>query len=149
MEQVKTLFEREHRALRMIVRGWPNPALLPEQAPAGLIAAYRDLAASIVARLVTAGHESAPAVAEHARQSLLANHPSLDAFSFQGRPARSIVLEAEGLTDGVAALINELLWATADHNGIGPEDLLRDLTWERRHLFASAGLYEKLSWKLT
>ena len=148
VDQVRKLFEREHRALHIRVRQWPNPVMLPEQAPVGLIAAYRDLTASLVSRLVAAGRESAPAIAEHARLTLLAAHPALEAFSFNGRPPGAIVLEAESLTEGVAALINDVLWTADDPDGRGPEQLLRDLTWDRRHLFASAGLYERLSWKL-
>ena len=55
------------------------------QAPTGLVQAYRDLATSLVLRLVADGRESAPAIAEHARQALLDAHPVLDGISL--RPA--------------------------------------------------------------
>ena len=148
VERVSRLFERDRRALHVTVRHWPVPAALPEQAATGLVQAYRDLATSIVLRLVAEGRESAPAIAEHARQTLVTTHPSLDGFSFNGRPSRPVVADAEALTDAIAALINEILWTAGNQEGHGPEHMLRELTYERRHLFLSAGLFDKLSWNV-
>jgi hypothetical protein len=119
------------------------------QAPTGLVQAYRDLATSLVLRLVADGRESAPAIAEHARQTLLTSHPALDGLSFSGRPPRAVVADADALTAGIASLINELLWAAGDQAGDGPAAMLRDLMHDRRHLFQSAGLYERIAWKVT
>ena len=125
------------------------PGPLPVQAPTGLVQAYRDLATQLVLRLVADGRESAPAIAEHARQTLLTAHPSLDGLSFSGRPPRAVVADATDLTGAIAALINELLWTATDQEGNGPEEMLRELTHERRHLFQSAGLFDRISWKLS
>ena len=119
------------------------------QAPIGLVQAYRDLATSLVLRLVADGRESAPAIAEHARQQLVAKHPALEGFSFNGRPPRPVVADVCALTDAIAALMNELLWTATDQEGNGPEAMLRELTHDRRHLFQSAGLFDRLSWKIT
>ena len=149
VERVARLFDRERLALHVQVRRWGVPAPLPEQAPTGLVRAYRDLANSLVLRLVADGREGAPAVAEHARQMLVTAHPALDGFSFNGRPPKAVVADAESLTAGVAALINELLWAAGDQSASGgPGDILKELTHERRHLFQSAGLFDRMSWKL-
>ena len=148
VERVSRLFERDRRALHVTVRHWPVPPPLPVQAATGLVQAYRDLATSLVLRLVAEGRESAPAIAEHARQTLASTHPSLEGFSFNGRPSRAVVADAAGLTDAIAALINEVVWTAASHEEHGPEQMLRELTHERRHLFASAGLFDRLSWKL-
>ena len=110
--------------------------------------AYRDLATSLVLRLVADGRESAPAIAEHARTTLAEEHPALEGFSFNGRTPRAVVADADALTASIAALINELLWTASDQEGGGPDQMLKDLTHERRHLFQSAGLFERLSWKL-
>jgi len=81
---------------------------------------------------------------------LVTTHPALDGFSFNGRPPRAVVADAESLTAGVASLINELLWAAGDQSATGgPGDILKELTHERRHLFQSAGLFDRMSWKLT
>ena len=39
-------------------------------------------------------------------------------------------------------------WAAADHDGAPPDALLKELTWERRHMFQSAGFYERMPWKV-
>jgi hypothetical protein len=149
VERVSRLFDEKRRVLHMTVRRWGPPAPIPVQAPTGLVQAYRDLATSLVLRLVADGRENAPATAEQARQKLLTAHPALEGISFSGRPARAVVADAAALTSGTAALINELLWSAGDVDAEGPAAMLRDLMHERRHLFQSAGLYEQIHWKLT
>ena len=125
------------------------PEPIPVQAPTGLVQAYRDLATSLVLRMVAEGRENAPAAAEQARQKLLAAHPALEGISFSGRTPRAVVADAAALTSGTAALINEMLWDGPDKDTDGAAAMLRDLMHERRHLFQSAGLYEQIHWKLT
>jgi hypothetical protein len=62
-----------------------------------------------------------------------------------------VVANSEALTGGIAALINELLWTVGggEVEGQSPEQILRELTHERRHLFQSAGLFDRIAWKLT
>jgi len=148
VDRVAKLFAREGRVGEVRVASWDVPAPLPVQAPRGLVQAYRDLATSLVQRLVGEGRESAPAIAEHARQTLVASHPVLDSFSLTGAAVRDPVTGTEALTAGVAAWIRDVMWAAIDHDAMSPEDLLRELTWERRHLFQSAGLYEQIPWKV-
>lgn len=148
VEGVTRLFERERRALHIAVRHWAELTPLPVQAATGLVQAYRDLTTQLVLRLVADGRESAPAIAEHARQTLATSHPALEGFSFNGRVPRAVVADADGLTGAIAALINEILWTAGTEEGQGPETMLRELTYERRHLFQSAGLLDRLSWKL-
>jgi hypothetical protein len=149
VERVSRLFDEKRRVLHMTVRRWPVPAPIPVQAPTGLVQAYRDLATSLVLRLVAEGRDNAPAVAEQARQKLLAAHPALEGISFSGRAPRAVVADAAALTNGTAALINQLLWSTGEQDPDRPAAMLRDLMHERRHLFQSAGLYEQIHWKLT
>lgn len=148
VDRVAKLFARDARVGELQVRHWSGVKGLPIQAPPGLVQAYRDLASALVSRLVDGGRHSAPAIAEHARQNLLATHPVLDALSLSGKPAVEPLADTAGLTLGVAAWVKELMWAAVDHGGAPPEKLLRDLTWDRRHLFQSAGLYDHLPWKV-
>ena len=148
VDRVKALFHRDRRALHVTVKHWNKPGPLPVQAPTGLVQAYRDLTTSLVLRLVADGRDSAPAIAEHARQTLVPAHPPLEGFSFNGRTPRAVVADAEEVTSAIAAFINEVLWTASDQEGGGPEQMLRELTHERRHLFQSAGLFDRLSWKL-
>jgi hypothetical protein len=130
----------------VVVNRWASTEPLPVQAPALLVDAYRELATGAVQYLIDHGSASAPRVAEHARDSLLATHPVLDVLQLPGRTARDCTADTPTLTAGVAAWLTDLLWAAMDHDA-APEQLLRAVTWERRHIFQSAGLYERLPWK--
>jgi hypothetical protein len=131
------------------VRRWGEVPEMGVQAPPALVQAYKELAVNLVDTLVKGGRASAPAIAEHARQALLDTHPVLDGIALNERPARGdVVVDSQTLTRGVAAWIKEVVWTAVDHDTIAPEKLLHDLTWERRHLFQSAGLYEQIPWKV-
>lgn len=149
VDRVAKLFARESRAGELRVERWAVPAPLPVQAPPALVQAYRDLTSALVQRLVDHGRESAPAIAEHARQNLLADFPTLDCFSLSGRPTKEPLADTAELTGCVAAWIRDVMWAAVDHDVVAPDALLRDLTWDRRHMFQSAGLYDQLPWKVT
>jgi len=149
VDRVAKLFTREGKVGKIELRRWPSPLSLPEQAPPRLIQAYRELASSLVDALVARGRESAPAIAEHARKNLLAKHPSLESFSTNGRAPCDPLCDSKALTAAIAAWVKDVVWAAVDHDSMSPDQLLRDLTWERRHLFQSAGLFEQLPWKVT
>jgi hypothetical protein len=148
VDRVARLFAREGRAGDLRVERWGSPGPLPVQAPPALVQAYRELSAALVKRLVAQGRESAPAIAEHARHNLLPAHPALDCLSFSARTPKEPIADSAALTGSVAAWIREVIWAAVDHDSLAPEALLHDLTWERRHMFQSAGLYDQLPWKV-
>lgn len=148
VDRVAKLFAREGRAGELRVSRWDLPAPLPIQAPPSLVQAYRDLVSALVQKLVDNGRDSAPTIAEHARQNLLPSYPVLDGFALAGRPATEPLENTQGLTSAVAAWIREVMWAAVDADGSPPEELLRDLTWDRRHVFQSAGLFEQIPWKV-
>lgn len=149
VERVARLFGPELRP-GMVVRRWGPFGPLPEQAPPALVQAYRELTASLVQRLADAGCTSAPAIAEHARANLAPAHPSLGGFAIgEGRRGRDPVADSAALTAAVGAWMKDVVWAAADPECVPHEQLLRELTWERRHVFQSAGLFEHLPWKVT
>ena len=148
VERVSKLFAREGRAGDIRVSRRSLPRKLPVQASPALIQAYRELSGNLVQRLLELGRETAPAIAEHARQNLVSTHPSLDGFSFAGSQVKDPLADSEALTAGVAAWIRELMWAASDHESVAPDVLLRELTWDRRHLFQSAGLFSQVPWKV-
>ena len=148
VERVSKLFAREGRVGDIRISRRPLPSKLPVQASPALIHAYRELSGNLVQRLLDLGRDTAPAIAEHARQSLVATHPSLDGFSFAGSLVKDPLADSEALTAGVAAWIRELMWAASDHESVAPDVLLRELTWDRRHLFQSAGLFSQVPWKV-
>ena len=147
-EKVEMLFQPDLRATRMGVRRFTVPPPLPRQAPPALIHAYRELVNDLVRALVDRGKDSAPVIAELARQSLVSTHISLHSFTTMDRLVHDPVAGVEELTDAVAAWVSEVLWAAADLDGAGPEQMLRDLTHARRHMLQSAGFFERLPWQM-
>lgn len=146
-EQTAKVFEGDPSRRR--VRRWPVPGPLPVQAPPPLIAAYRELTTTLVARLVEAGSDGAPAIAEHARRALVATHACLESFAPNPqRTLRDPVVDAPTLTAGVAAWVSELLWTAGPSADVAPEALLADLTRERRHMFQSSGFCDALPWRI-
>lgn len=148
VDRVAKLFAREGRVGELRLARWGVPGQLPVQAPPSLVQAYRDLATHLVQKLVEQGRDSAPAIAEHARQNLLPAHPVLDGFSLSGRAAREPLSDTDTLTIAVAAWIREVIWAAVDHDSMSPDGLLKELTWDRRHMFQSAGFYDEMPWKV-
>ena len=129
------------------VRLWPVPPALPVQAPPALIQAYRELMGAVVKRLVEGGADGAPAVAEHARHILTERHSVLERFSLQHPSPRDPVTTTPLLSAAMGTWLGELLWAAVPGDGTSPEQLMADLTRDRRHMFQSAGLFDALPWK--
>ena len=147
LERISELFANQPR-VEVSVRRWQKVVSLRVQASPALIQAYRELLAGLVKRAAASGSSSAVAIAEHARQSLLTRHPSLDGFAFTDRDVPEPVADSAELTAAVAAWIQEFMWTAADHDRSSPEEMLRDAVWERRHIFQSAGLFDKIPWKV-
>lgn len=148
VERVAKLFASGTPLSQAQFRRWGTVPPLPVQAPAALIQAYRELSQALVKRLVADGREAAPAIAEQARQNLLKVHPDLDGFSVGKAPAHDLISDTERVTAAVAKWLAEVIWAAADHEKAPPAALLKELTWERRHMFQSAGFYEQMPWKV-
>ena len=148
VERVAKLFAAESHIEQGQFKRWPAVLPLPVQAPAALVQAYRELSNALVQRLVAGGRDAAPAIAEQARQTLLKAHPDLESFSVGKKPNRDPISDTAKVTAAVAKWISEIMWASADHESAPPDALLRELTWDRRHMFQSAGFYEKLPWKV-
>jgi hypothetical protein len=147
-DRLNQLFAPTGRGGRLVVRRWGTPSPLPQQAPPALILAYRDLANRLVAHLVAAGRESAPAIAEHARRTLVASHDALESFSVMDRATHDPVTDVDTLTGAVAAWVSEILWTAADLTTVAPEELLRELTHDRRHMLQSAGFFDRIPFRV-
>ena len=148
VERVAKLFPPGRKVDAGKLRRWTHVDPLPVQAAPALVSAYRELSHALVQRLVAAGRESAPAIAEQARQNLVKTHPELEGFCIGQKPTREPIADTKKLTAAVASWLSEVMWAAADHEASPPADLLKELTWERRHMFQSAGFYEKMPWKV-
>jgi hypothetical protein len=146
-DRISHLFGTQARH-ELSVRRWQKVTPLRVQASPALVQAYRELLVGLVKRATKAGSSSAIAIAEHARQSLLAKHPSLDGFTFSDRTVSEPLADSAELTAAVAAWIQEFMWTAADHDRSSPEEMLREAVWERRHIFQSAGLFDRIPWKV-
>jgi hypothetical protein len=146
-EAIDRLFT-DSRGAPLVVKRWQVPPALPVQASPGLIRAYRELAVSLVRRLAANGQESAPLLAEQARQKLVPKHSALQHFTVGERPMRDPSEDAELVTTAIAVWLSELIWAGMDQGELTPERLLADVTRERRHLFQSAGFFDRLPWEV-
>jgi hypothetical protein len=148
VERVARIFAPGSGAEQGNFRRWHAVDPLPLQAPSALVQAYRELSAALVQRLVADGRDSAPAIAEQARQNLVKTHPELESFALGKKPAREPIADTTRVTAAVASWLAEVMWAAADHESAPPGTLLKELTWERRHMFQSAGFYDRLPWKV-
>jgi hypothetical protein len=148
VERVAKLFAPGAKIDEAKFRRWPAVEPLPIQVPRELVAAYRELSNALVQRLVANGRDAAPAIAEQARQNLIQTHPDLECFSIGKKSPREPISDTARITGAVASWLKEIIFAAADHDSAPPEALLKELTWERRHMFQSAGFYEKMPWKV-
>jgi hypothetical protein len=144
---IRLLLEGKALAAPPLVRLWPVPDALPAQASPALIQAYRDLMLALTVRLVSGGKSGASELVEGARRSLATRHTMLERFSPAVEKAKDPVADPAALTKAIAAWITDVLWA-AGLNDLTPEELLKELTVQRRHVFQAAGLYESLPWKV-
>lgn len=148
VERVAKLFAPGSNVEAGSFRRWAHVDALPVQAPPALVQAYRELSNALVQRLVADGRDSAPAIAEQARQNLMKAHPDLESFSIGKKPTREPTSDTGKITAAVASWLSEVMWAAADHESAPPGSLLKELTWERRHMFQSAGFYDRMPWKV-
>ena len=148
VERVAKLFAPGSGIEAAQFRRWPQLEPLWTQAAPALVQAYREVTNALVQRLVAAGRDGAPAIAEQARVNLAKSHPELESFVIGKKPTREPIADTTKVTAAVSAWVTEIMWAAADHEGAPPAELLKELTWERRHMFQSAGFYEKMPWKV-
>jgi len=129
------------------VRLWPRADALPAQAPPALIQAYRDLVATLKARLVELGHKETADAIETVRRAKVKGFPLLERFSPTLPIVRDPVTDTEGLTKALGAWVGDAL-VTAVPSGLNVEQVVRDVTGPRHHMFQAAGFYEALPWKM-
>ena len=147
VERVRRLFLQDARRGQTEIRRWAVAPPLPVQAPPALLHAFTEIGEALVRQLVHCGAESAPAVAEHARRQVGERFPALASVG-NGTGLTHVVVDARTLTNATATWVQEVLWA-APPQTCTPEEVLRDITRERRHMLQSAGFYDALPWRVT
>lgn len=148
IDRVAKMFAREGKVEGTRVRRWTGLDPLPSQAPPALVQAYRELASSLVEKLSADGRDGVSALAEQARLNLVETHGELNGLGFNGRDAGDVIADSTRLTAAMGAWLKEFMFAATDHETSTPAAVLKELTWSRRHMFQSAGLYDQLPWKV-
>ena len=146
--RIRTLLEPHGSAATPTVRLWARADALPAQASPALITAYRELMHALAARLQAAGVGAAAEVIEGARRSLVQRHTLLERFSPNDPVTKDPVTDTVGLTGAVSAWLGDVMWAAAPQD-LPPEQIIREITLARRHMFQAAGFFDALPWKVT
>jgi hypothetical protein len=144
---LRSLLDTKVHATAPLVRLWHAPDALPAQASPALIQAFRELLGALTARLTSGGKNSAAQIVEGARRHLAGRYPMLERFAPTVATLKDPVTDAQALTKAMAQWVADVLFASSPE-GTTPEDLLRELTASRRHMFQSAGFYDALPWKV-
>src|SRR5574338_536155 len=132
---------------RAHVRAWQGPLQMPAQAPAALVAAYRDVIDRLYAELGSYGVPVPSAVGERVRDSLVGRHPALRRFAAGSRiedPSDS----AEEVTAAVAAWVTLTIREALDGDEDAARSVAQAASRERRHALHASGFLAALPWEL-
>jgi hypothetical protein len=146
-EQLARIFGPPSPHSRTQVRAWPGPLDMPAQAPAALVAAYRDLIERLYSELGSYGVPVPSAVGERVRDALIGRHPALRRFA-AGAKTEDPSDSADDVTAAVAAWVTDTIREALD----GDEDAARSVAQaaarERRHTLHASGFLSALPWEL-
>jgi hypothetical protein len=144
-EQVRALWPS---GATVQVRRWAVPAPVPVQPSPALVDLYRSVMRGLTEQLSGVGVRDAAELVERSRAGLLSQHAWLERFGSATEVVRDPITTADAMTKGITAWISDVLWAAALPDAVTPEQVLRELTRERRHALQSAGFFEALPWKV-
>ena len=118
---------------------------MPSQAPAALVAAYRDLIDRLYGELGSYGVPVPSAVGEHVRDSLLARHPSLRRFDGASKP-EDPAEDQDAVTAAIAAWVTETIREALDGDEEAAANVVKTAARDRRHMLHAAGFLSRLPW---
>lgn len=146
-EQLARVFGPSSPRPRARVRAWSGALRMPAQAPAALVAAYRDLIARLYAELGSYGVPVPAAVGERVRDALLERHPSLRSFG-TGDKHEDPADDQDDVTAAIAAWVTETIREALDSDEEAARNVIKVAARERRHMLHAAGLLSALPWEL-
>jgi len=146
-EQLSRIFGPPSPRPRARVRAWPGPLTMPTQAPAALIATYRELIERLYLELGSYGVPVPSAVGERVRDALVPQHPSLRRFAAGTKP-EDPAEDAEEVTTGVAAWVAATIREALDDDEEAARSVAIAAARERRHALHAAGFLSALPWEL-
>ncbi|HEV3050877.1 MAG TPA: hypothetical protein VGX50_11230, partial [Longimicrobium sp.] len=129
------------------------PALdeLPVQAGPGFVDLYRRMIGGTLRELALAtGRETALEMMQRGQGLAALEHPVVASFDItpEGRVMGDPVASPDGLTEGVARWITEVLIAGADHHGIDPGAIVEKVARDSRFVLSEHGFFARLPWAL-
>jgi hypothetical protein len=146
-DQLSRLFGPPSPKPRARVAQWPGPLTMPAQAPAALVAAYRELIDRLYTELGSYGVPVPSAVGERVRDALVARHPSLRKFDSATKledPAE----DGEEVTAGIAAWVTDTIREALDGDDEAAASVVRAAARDRRHMLHAAGFLSRLPWTI-
>ena len=144
-DQLSRLFGPTVPRPRARVAKWPGPLAMPSQAPAALVAAYRDLIRRLYGELGSYGVPVPSAVGERVRDSLLAEHPSLRRFDGASKP-EDPAEDQDVVTAAIAAWVTETIREALDGDDESAANVVKTAARDRRHMLHAAGFLSRLPW---
>lgn len=146
-EQLSRLFGPTVPKPRARVAQWPGQPEMPAQAPAALVAAYRELIGKLYIELGSYGVPVPSAVGERVRDALATRHPSLRKFDSAGKlddPAD----DQEDVTTAVAAWVTDTIREALDGEEDAAASVVKAAARDRRHMLHAAGFLSRLPWTI-
>jgi hypothetical protein len=146
-DQLSRLFGPTAPKPKARVARWPGPLAMPSQAPAALVAAYRDLIDRLYGELGSYGVPVPSAVGERVRDSLLARHPSLRRFDGASKP-EDPAEDQDAVTAAIAAWVTDTIREALDGDEEAAANVVRTTARDRRHMLHAAGFLSRLPWAI-
>ena len=146
-EQLARIFGPPSPRPKAKVSAWSGPLTMPTQAPAALVAAYRELIDRVYSELGSYGVPVPSAVGERVRGALLPRHPALAAFSAGAKPVDPTG-DRDDVTAAIAAWVAETVREALDGDDVSARSVVTAAARERRHTLHAAGLLSALPWDL-
>ena len=120
---------------------------MPSQAPASLVAAYRELIEGLYTELGSYGVPVPSAVGERVRDSLVGRHPTLRRFVGGAKP-EDPAEDQEEVTAAVAAWVTDTIREALDGDDESAASVVKTAARDRRHMLHAAGFLSALPWTI-
>jgi hypothetical protein len=146
-EQLSRLFGPASPRPRAKVKRWPAPLVMPTQAPAGLVAAYREVIDRTYSELGSYGVPVPSAVGERVRDSLTARHPALGKFVLGAKPEDPSE-DQDAVTAAIAAWVTDVIRESLDGDDEAAKSVIKTAARDRRHMLHAAGFLSALPWEI-
>ena len=146
-EQLARVFGPPSPRPRARVAQWPGPLVMPAQAPAALVAAYRELIARLYGELGSYGVPVPSAVGERVRDALVDRHPPLRRFDNSARP-EDPAEDQDEVTAAVAAWVTDIIREALDGDDEAAASVVKVAARDRRHMLHAAGFLSRLPWSV-